>query len=146
MSFTALERVVSASISDPSGQPEQQEARLSHIGKRVLVVESDGIILGLITYVLDRHGLEVVSVSNASEALAQIAAASFDAIVLEPAGSDLLESIHEIDPSLVERVVLVTTGRDGVSPRPVHAVLRKPFEVAELARIVGEAALRGNGA
>jgi DNA-binding response OmpR family regulator len=119
---------------------------LSHIGKRVLVVESDGIILGLITYVLDRHGLEVVSVSNASEALAQIAAASFDAIVLEPAGTDLLDSIHEINPSLVERVVLVTTGRGGISPRPVHAVLRKPFEVAELARIVGEATLRGDGA
>jgi DNA-binding NtrC family response regulator len=106
-------------------------------------VEKDGIIQGLINYLLDRRGLDVVSVSSPSEALAQIAASSFDAIVLEPGGSDLLESIHQHDPSMVERVVLVTTRRDLPIRRPVHAVLQKPFDVAELARIVSEAVTRG---
>jgi DNA-binding NtrC family response regulator len=113
--------------------------------KRVLVAESDAIILGLITYILRRQGLDVVSVSNTSDALVQLAASSFDAIVLEPAGSDLLEVLHQLHPLLAERVIVVTTGKEVPTSRPVHAVLRKPFEVAELARTVNQVLLLRSG-
>ena len=112
---------------------------MSVVKKRVLVIERDPVILGLMSYLLERQSFQVDAVSSPEDALAMLGAENFDAVVLESDRNNLLSSIETIRPALIPRTVIVTGGRDGSQGKPVHAILRKPFEVTELAQAVAEA-------
>jgi CheY-like chemotaxis protein len=119
--------------------------------KRVLVVDDDAGIRGLLCTVLRGRGLSVDDAQDGQEALDLIATRQYGVVVL-----DLLMPV--IDGFVVVEklallaappVVLVITGADhGVvqmlDPRAVHGIVRKPFDAEELANVVAECAeIRG---
>jgi two-component system, OmpR family, response regulator MprA len=107
---------------------------------RVLVVEDNDDLRGLLRDVLDDAGFEVVAVGNGAEALAMSGGWRPDAIVLDlmmPVmdGPTFLRERNRV-PWLASVPVLVLTAHpyhyrvlDGLSPT---AVLRKPYDVDEL--------------
>ena len=112
-----------------------------------MVVEDDDAIRTLLVTALHREHLEVDAASDGLEALRFATAAEYAVILLDLMlprlnGADFLEALYQARPA-VRSVVLVLTAFDdaGVArmlPQPVHAIIRKPFDVPQLVSIVSE--------
>ena len=122
--------------------------------KRVLVVDDDAEIRGLLSTTFRHYGLTVDVASDGREALECIAGAQYAVIVLDlimPSvdGFTVIERLGARDEALP--VVLVITGAEehvgALDARVVHGVIRKPVDPEELAHIVLACAeIRGRGA
>jgi len=140
--------------ADPRGsgnhwaQPAEQPSWASRFPRgRVLVVDDDTIVRGLIARLLEEAGYEVETAPDGASALGAISstAAPFDLVVTDirmPAmdGWELGRRIQR------ERAtpVLYVTGYDSVQPPSNHLTfLRKPFEAEDLLARVGR--LLGGG-
>lgn len=109
--------------------------------RRVLVVEDDASVRGLLQALLAAEGYEVSTAADGLAGLIKVHAAPPELVVLDLMMPDLgglrvLDELHA-DPRLAAVPVLVVTGR--VESIPALAaqlgsdrVLAKPFEVAEL--------------
>lgn len=117
---------------------QQSETRLEH-PKKILVVESDEVVVLLISHILTRQSYVVHTTLDAQEASHLITTGSYDAVLLDPkvpnGGVELLRKIREANPDLLRKVIVVS----GVVPDSetldefsLHAVVRKPFEVGDL--------------
>ncbi len=112
------------------------------MSKRALICEDDHPIGLLLDKLLIRHGLSSECVDTGAEALARLRHGQYDLILLDLvlpdiSGYDVLDFLERQEPELLNRVIVVTAlQRAFQEALPVAAVVRKPFEVAELDRIV----------
>ena len=115
----------------------------------VLLIDDDPVVRGLLGAVLTRDGLAHESAGDGAEAIARLRRRDYDAIVLdlmlpELNGFEVLRFLKAERPHLVPRVVVITaavesTLRDFADRHRVAAVLRKPFDIVELADAVRRA-------
>ena len=114
--------------------------------KRVLVVEDDPSVRGLLQTLLVAEGYEVSTASDGLGGLGAIAAAApalvlLDLVMPDLGGARVLQELAE-DPVLARIPVLVVTGHEDAVP-DMRArlgednVFLKPFAVAELLARVG---------
>ena len=111
--------------------------------KKILVVEDDEVVIVLISHILARHSYVVHTTLDALEAERMLRADAYDAVLMDlkmpNGGVELIRRIAASDPALAEKIIVVTGAihearkLDGV---PVHAVVRKPFEVEHLVETV----------
>ena len=107
--------------------------------KKVLVVEDDEVIVVLISHILTRSSYVVHTTLDAVEADSMIDGGQYDAILLDlkmpHGGVDLIQRLAQRNPSILSKIIVVTGAFDEaakISGVPVHAIVRKPFEVGEL--------------
>lgn len=110
--------------------------------ERVLLCEDDPAIRILLVKLLERRGLTVRTVANGVELLDELRQRPFDLLILDlfmPGvnGFDILESLRDSAPHLLERVVVVTANQLAFRTLPpVAAILRKPFDIDEFDELV----------
>jgi CheY-like chemotaxis protein len=111
--------------------------------KRVLVVDDDEGIRGLLTSVLRRRDLVVDEAANGADALDLLRQNIYSVVLLDllMPNIDGFGVLDELDSALAPPVVLVITGADRslfkrLDPQRIHGVLRKPFDVDDLASLV----------
>ncbi len=119
---------------------------------RVLVVEDDPSVRGLLQTLLSTEGYDVSTASDGLAGLVEAAAVRPDLILLDLVMPDLgggrvLEALRE-DPALADTPVIVVTGQVDAVPDMRDllgeaSVFVKPFAVAELLQRV-EQLTRGN--
>jgi DNA-binding response OmpR family regulator len=107
--------------------------------KKVLVVEDDEVIVGLISHILTRNSYVVHTTFDALEADDMLSRDQYDAILLDlkmpNGGVDFIRRIERSNPALLEKIIVVTAAFDEVvkvADLPLHAIVRKPFEIAAL--------------
>jgi CheY-like chemotaxis protein len=117
-------------------------------GRTVLVVDDDDAIRTLIARVLKRAEYEVGLAANGSEALAQLRIHPFTTVVLDlmmpvMSGFEVLEYLRTNDDAGSPAVVVVSAAGERdletIHSPLVRAVLRKPFDLAELLGAVEKA-------
>jgi DNA-binding response OmpR family regulator len=108
----------------------------------ILVVEDDDAIRALLAAALRRESLDVDTAVDGGEALRLTSSCEYAVILLdlmmpELNGFDFLEAFHRASPRGRSLILVITAFDERVcdllSPLHVHAVLRKPFDVMELA-------------
>jgi CheY-like chemotaxis protein len=115
--------------------------------QRVLVVEDDDAIRSLLTAALGRVGVEADSASDGAAALQRVESIDYPVIVLDlmmprVSGFEFLDAFRRLRPQS-NTVILVLTAFDeamiGRLPSDrVHAIVRKPFDVPQLASVIHE--------
>lgn len=107
--------------------------------KKVLVVEDDEVLVVLISHILTRHSYVVSTTFDALEADDMLSRGDFDAILLDlkmpNGGVDFIRRIEKNNPALLEKIIVVTAAVDEavkVADLPLHAIVRKPFEIGAL--------------
>jgi len=119
--------------------------------RRILVVDDDAAIRQMCIVLLQRHGYAVDSAHDGNEGLSRLRDGEYDAVILDlmmpkRSGFELLDTVAAEQPETLARVI-VTTGvssndlRNLDSSR-IFALIRKPFDIHELLRKVGECAGR----
>jgi DNA-binding response OmpR family regulator len=113
---------------------------------RVLVVEDDPNVRGLLQTLLVAEGYAVVTASDGMDGLGQAAASSpalvlLDLVMPDLGGARVLERLRD-DPLLSRIPVIVVTGHEDALPEVraslgTENVFLKPFAVAELLARVG---------
>jgi CheY-like chemotaxis protein len=111
-------------------------------GIRVLLLEDDDAVIGLLSTALELRGAEVVAARTSTELTSVVAEQSFDAALLDlsPIAKDVggaLQRVRERSPTA--RLVLIS-GSAAEIPEPASsemaAWVRKPFEVGEILAIL----------
>jgi two-component system NtrC family sensor kinase len=130
---------VDAIVADPLDDAPRVSAR-------ILVVDAEAALASLICETLCAEGHRAVAAHDANEALDRLTDEPFDLLVSDAAlpglsGDRLALEVERVRPSLRDRILL-TTG-DWVSREPEAVarrlgagLLRKPFELEELRRVV----------
>jgi DNA-binding response OmpR family regulator len=113
---------------------------------RILVVEDDPNVRGLLQTLLEAEGYAVVTASDGMDGLGQAAASSpglvlLDLVMPDLGGVRVLERLRE-DPVLSQIPVIVVTGHEDAlhdvrSSLGTDNVFLKPFAVAELLARIG---------
>lgn len=113
--------------------------------KRVLVVEDDDDLRGMLASLLRQRPLTVDVASGGAEAIRLLATNQYAVILLdllmpEPDGFAVLRAFDDKSVA-VPPVVLVVTGAgrsvlDGLDSDRIHGIVRKPFDPDELALLV----------
>lgn len=117
-------------------------ARRNVAGRRLLVVEDEANIVEALSYVLQRAGFQVETVSDGDEALERLKRESYAAVVLDimiPGmnGFEILRAVRA-DPRLVDLPIVVLTARSQAKDRELaeeigaSAFITKPFSNAEV--------------
>ncbi|MEA2236247.1 MAG: hypothetical protein QOC81_971 [Thermoanaerobaculia bacterium] len=111
--------------------------------KRILIVDDDDSIRGLLCTILHRRGFLVDSARNGIEALARLRSCIYSAMLLDlmmpmKSGYDVLEELKAMDAASRPVVFVLTAGaptRD-LDPEIVAGSIRKPFDVEILMDMV----------
>jgi two-component system, cell cycle response regulator CpdR len=125
-------------------QPTQTGTRakrpaLTLMGRRVLVVDDDVLVLELVAYMLVDLGCDALTARSATEALGTLANDQTIEILISDIdmpgldGSTLAERACSYRPEL--KVILVT---GGAPPNRDFPLLRKPFVQSDLQRVMAE--------
>lgn len=115
-------------------------------GKRILIVEDDAMIRELVRIWLKPSGAAMSTAANGAEALEECARGTFDVILCDlmmpiMSGRDFLMQYREQLPLRRNVIIMTALGRDALDTVPtenVFDVLRKPFELDALQRLVLE--------
>ena len=108
--------------------------------KRVLIVDDDAGIRGLVRAVLNRDGYEVDEAADGAEGLAAIGRSSYDAVILDlmMPGVNGFQVVTELEQrgSCPRCVIIMSaaaenTIQDLQSP-VIHSKIRKPFDIKAL--------------
>ena len=110
---------------------------------RVLVVDDDRGIRELLRVVLEMEGFDVATACDGEQALAVLAASDEGVVVLMDVmmprlgGLEVCERLAARGLAGRHRVALMTAGllEEAQCPAPVRALLRKPFNLDEIARV-----------
>ena len=112
--------------------------------KKVLVVDNDEVVLVLISHILTRQSYTVLTTAEAGEVERLLAQEPYDAILIDLkmpySGVDLINKLAASNPDILSKVIVVTGAMDEarkIDGIPVHAVVKKPFEVGSLIECVG---------
>ena len=140
-----------------SPAPAKPEANKSQegVGKKILLVDDEHILLEMIREGLKRHGYEITTVNNGENALRELHARNFDAICTDlkmPGlnGRQLYEWVRTSRPEAARRVIFMT---GDVINEPLQmfldqeqlACLHKPFSVADLRQAIKNVLKETNG-
>lgn len=105
----------------------------------VLIVENDAPVRFLLRVLLERDGFGVTEATNGNDALVHLSQRTFDVILLDlmmpqVSGYELLEYLGK--PARRANVIVLTAvprpGEQVTKHPAVHAVIRKPFDIAVL--------------
>jgi len=131
-----------------SPAPAKDEANRSQegVGKKILLVDDEHILLEMIREGLKRHGYEITTVNNGETALRELHGRNFDAICTDlkmPGlnGRQLYEWIRTSRPEAARRVIFMTGDVINESlqmflDQEQVACLHKPFSVADLRQAI----------
>jgi CheY-like chemotaxis protein len=115
----------------PLGNPE----RLQMPSNRVLVVEDDPSVRGLLQTILEDEALEVILAADGEEGLHL--ARTLDVMMPGLGGPDVIRRLRRPDGSLPFAVLVVTGAAEVIAPLRSElgpeAVLEKPFDITTLA-------------
>ena len=114
----------------------------------ILHVEDQAVIREVVSRALEVHGFDVTSVEGVGtakrvlEERSDIAGVLLDVRLRDGSGLELYEWIAAHYPALAGRVAFLTGSADTEAFEPLVAVgcqiIRKPFEIVELVRVVAE--------
>lgn len=116
---------------------------------RALVVEDDPQIATLVAHLLRREGWAIDISPDGRDALRNIRANAYDVIVLDlmlPVvnGFEVLRELSALAPELLGRIIVLTAAAETtlahLDASRVHALLRKPFDIAAFVHEVGACA------
>lgn len=115
--------------------------------RRVLIVDDDADIRGLLLTALRMKSLQVDTATDGQEAIDLLRQHSYGVIILDlfmPV-TDGFAVLDMLDKESIQPVVLVVTGADRstiekLDARRIHGVIKKPFDVEELSTIVAACA------
>lgn len=113
---------------------------------RILLVDDDDVLLGVLATVLDLEEYEVDTASDGDQALANVADAEPDLVVCDVSmpGTDGLEVCRRLkaDPDTADLPVVLLTARGGTQDREAgvaagcDAYLTKPFSPLQLLDVI----------
>ena len=111
---------------------------------RILVADDEDSIRLLVSRSLRRAGFEPVEAKDGQDAIDQLDAGDFDAVVLDLMmprvdGFGVVEHLIETKPAMIEKTVVVTAFPQTAAKERLHhlcQVVSKPFELLELLEIV----------
>jgi DNA-binding response OmpR family regulator len=113
--------------------------------RTILIVEDDEPTRRLLTTIVTRDGHLAEFANNGWHAIQALSARNFDAVILDLMMPDVdgRAVIDHIDRSAIRPPVIVCTAAgptvtSKIDSPSVRAVIRKPFEVDELRRIIAE--------
>ncbi len=115
----------------------------------VLVVDDDPALRGLFSTLLAREGFAIDSAPNGRQAFEYLRRGAYAVILLdlslpEVNGLELIERLERDSPSLLRRVIVLTSATrsvvESLEAKRIWGVVEKPFEVPELMRSVRECA------
>ena len=121
---------------------------------RVLVVDDDRALQVLLNVLLTRAGFNVEFASTGTEAVEKLdgdgdgsyKAVLLDLILPELGGTEILDHLALKNPSLLPRVILLTSASRGILEKidhsRIHSVIRKPFDIQEVIRRTADCAGR----
>ena len=119
--------------------------------KRVLVVDDDAAIRQMFLTLLRRHGYVVDSAHDGRDGLDRLRGYDYDVIILDlmmpiTSGFELLDIVEAERPETLQRII-VTTGVSSSDLRKldstrVFSLIRKPFDIHELLKKVGECSMK----
>ncbi len=119
--------------------------------RRLLVVDDDPGVQELLEEVLSGAGYEVETAFNSEEAMEQLTRDTYDGLVLDLVlpgddGLALYDRVLQLSPHLRDRVIFITgEAREHqlrrVTRRTGAMILRKPFNILELMRLLQERGL-----
>ena len=135
-----------SAVTTPGPQTAPELDAAPHVSARILVVDTEAALAALICEALAAEGHLTVAAHDASEALARLADEPFDLVVSDVglpglAGDRLARELQRVRPDPSRRILL-TTGDwvsrepEAVAKRADAGLLRKPFELDELRRVV----------
>lgn len=115
--------------------------------RTILVVDDDDGVRSLVRAVLRRHGHNVDTARDGAEALQKIRDDGYSLILLDLMmpkidGLEVMRKLEEEGIVSHALIVVMTAADDSLiaelDRRRVHGVIRKPFDIEELAEIVTE--------
>lgn len=111
--------------------------------KKVLVAESNEVVLVLISHILTRQSYLVETSIDALEADLMLQRENYDALIVDAkvpnGGLELIRRIAARDAAFLRRTVLLTAAiadTEPVADLPLAAIVKKPFEVSDLVELV----------
>jgi len=115
--------------------------------RRVLIVDDDADIRGILLTALRMKSLTVDTAADGQEAMELLRQHSYGVVILDlfmPV-TDGFAVLDMLGNETSQPVVLVVTGADGrtierLDARRIHGVVKKPFDVEELASVVAACA------
>jgi len=109
------------------------------MGRRVLVVDDEPLVLDAVALMLEELGCETVQARSGTDALGKIAQdQTIDVLIadINMPGLDGLSLATRARSFRPDLPIILITG--GLTPRPEFPVLRKPFALPELERVMAE--------
>jgi len=129
--------------------PEPFEADIDgapHVSARILVLDAEVALASLICEALAAEGHLAVAAHDAGEALLRLSGEPFDLLVSDAElpglpGERLAREVERLRPEIRHRILLTTDNWDSREPEAIArhlgaGLLRKPFELEELRRVV----------
>jgi CheY-like chemotaxis protein len=110
--------------------------------RRILVVEDDSELAGMLDYYLRGHGYQVTCVANGVEALRAVMESDYDAVLCDMMmprmpGDMLYMAVRRVRPHLCERFIFITAHQENPRVKEFltqvpEMILRKPFHLDDL--------------
>ncbi len=138
-----------ADAEDEAARPARRPATAP---RRILAVDDEPALARMIALMLAPEGHSVVTATSAEEALERLAAERFDLVVSDlglGAGMNGWDLAAEVQTRYPGMAFVLATGwgaqidLEEARGRGVHAVLAKPYRVAEVRELIAELAARG---
>lgn len=111
--------------------------------KRILIVDDDDAIRGLLCTILSRRGFAIDTARDGVEALARLRTCNYAAMLLDlmmplKSGYDVLAELKDIETARRPIVFVLTAGGSvsDLDPEVVTGSMRKPFDVEVLIDMV----------
>src|SRR5688572_5945427 len=113
--------------------------------KQILIVDDDPAIRNLLRLVAERRGFAVDIACDGLEALERLGENQYDLAILDLMmprlnGYDLVRDMreHQYRPAVVVATAMTDELVHTLDPSVVHSVIRKPFDIDAVARLMAE--------
>jgi DNA-binding response OmpR family regulator len=119
------------------------------MSSKLLIIEDDDPIRVLVSRIATRCGFEVDLARDGSEGLALLRDGEYDKVILDlmmpgVSGFHVLEQLRQLRPGKLHCIMIMTAVTDAtlatLDTTLVHQVIRKPFDIHELAVQIQECA------
>ena len=109
--------------------------------KRILVVDDDEIIVGLVKEILEGEGFKVEIARDGMDGLEKIKQNGYDAIISNMnmprmKGDKLYLEVKELSPTLVKKILFISGNINDFIKSTGNRYLKKPFSREELVKTV----------
>lgn len=117
---------------------------------RVLIADDDQSIRTLVVRMMHRAGFMTVEATDGQDAIEQLDAGRFDALVLDLMmprvdGFGVVDHLIQTQPTMMEKTVVMTAFPKAAAKERLHhlcSILPKPFDMDELVGLVRQCATR----